>query len=117
MAIRADQVKMPRMTIGRLEAGTPFAEIDFARDARRDHPLQRAVDRRAADSGFLTVDELEQLVRAQMSLLPQENVEDLVALGRSLAACWTQSGKIWKRAVCSQLTNFTRPRMTVRIRT
>ena len=107
---------MARMAIGGLEPEAAFAEIDLARKTGRDHPLQRAVHGGAADSGTLSADEIEQLVRTQVSVLAQENVEDLVALGRPLAARGTQGGKVWKRAVCSQLTNFTLPRMTVRIR-
>ena len=66
MAGGADQMEMSRMPVGRLEARAPFAEIDFAGDAGVDHPLQRAVDRRAADPRRLAADEIEQIVRAEM---------------------------------------------------
>ena len=49
VAALADQMKVARMPVGVLEAEAAFAEIDLPRDARVDHPLQGAVDRRAAD--------------------------------------------------------------------
>jgi hypothetical protein len=116
MTCRADEMKVPRMTIRGLEPGTPFAEVDLAGDAGGDHPLQRAIERGTADARILAANELEQLVRAQMALLAQEDVQNLVALGRPLTARGTQRGKIGERAVCSQMTNFNLPRMTVRTR-
>ena len=49
----ADEVKVAWMAIGRLEARPAFAEIDLARHARPDHPLQRAVDGRPPNPGIL----------------------------------------------------------------
>ena len=59
-------MKVPRVAVRRLETRTPFAEVDFARDAGVDHPLQRAVDGRAADAGVLAADEVEEVVGAEM---------------------------------------------------
>ena len=53
----ADQVKVTRMPIGMFEAEPAFAEVHFAGDARFLHPLQRAVDRRAADPVILALDQ------------------------------------------------------------
>ena len=49
-AALADEMKVARLPVGMLEAEAAFAEIDFAGDARVDHPLQRAVDGGAADA-------------------------------------------------------------------
>ena len=83
---------MPGMAIGRLEPRPAFAEVDLAGDAGADHPLERAVDGRAADPGILLPDQIEQIVGAEMPLLPQEDVrmrsrllERLPPAGRRLA--------------------------------
>ena len=79
-------MKVARVAVRRLEARTAFAEIDLAGDAGVDHPLQRAVDGGAADAGVLAADEIEQIVRAEMTFLTQEDVEDAIALAGALAA-------------------------------
>src|SRR5262249_8033121 len=56
MALVADEMKMPRRAVGRLEPRPPLSEIDLARDAGGHHPLQRAVDGGAADAGILAAD-------------------------------------------------------------
>ena len=43
-------MKVARVAVRMLEAEPAFAEVDFARDARIHHPLQRAVDGGAADA-------------------------------------------------------------------
>ncbi len=53
----ADQVKVPRMAIRMLEAEPAFAEIDLAGNARLLHPLQRAIDRGAADPVIFALDQ------------------------------------------------------------
>src|SRR3954471_9327328 len=55
-------------------------------DPGGDHPLQRAVDRRPADPGFFQTNEVVQLVRGEVPLLPQEDVENTVAFPRPLPA-------------------------------
>ena len=72
MAGVADEMKMPRMAVRGLEARPAFAEIHLAGDAGADHPLQRAVDGRAADARILVAHEIAQIVRAQMPFLAQE---------------------------------------------
>ena len=47
------------MPVGRFESRSPFAEIDLAGDAGIDHPLERAVDRRAADACVFAPDEVD----------------------------------------------------------
>ena len=82
----ADQVKVPRMAIGMLEAEPAFAEIHLAGDARFLHPQQRAVDGRAADAVIFALDQSDQIVGAEVSLLLEERVDDQVALAGTLGA-------------------------------
>ncbi len=82
----ADQVEVARVPVGMLESKAAFAEIDLAGDARVDHPLQGAVDGRAADAMILALDQIDQVVGAQVSLLLEEHVDDQVALARALGA-------------------------------
>ena len=82
----ADQVKVPGMAVRVLEAEAAFAEIDLARDARFDHPLQRAVDGGPADAMIFALDQIDEIVGAQVSLLAEEDVDDQIALARPLRA-------------------------------
>ena len=82
----ADQVKVARMAIGMLEAEPAFAEIHLAGDARFLHPLQRAVDGGAADAVIFALDQRDQIVGAEVSLLLEERVDDQVALAGPLGA-------------------------------
>ena len=74
------------MPVGVLEAEPALAEIDLARDARLHHPLQGAVDGGAADPLVLALDQIDEIVGAQVSLLAEEHVDDQVALARPLGA-------------------------------
>jgi hypothetical protein len=82
------------MTVGRLEPGTPFAEVDLPGDSAGNHPLQRAVDRGTANAGMLTADEIVKIVRTQVTFLFEEGPQDLFAFGRALAARGGRGGKI-----------------------
>ena len=95
----ADEMKVARVAVGRLEPRTALAEIDLAGDAGAHHPLQRAVDGGAADSRILAADEVAKIVRAQMTLLAQEDAEDAVAFAGALAAGRAQARDVRKRAV------------------
>ena len=86
VAALADQMKVPRMPVGVLEAEAAFAEVHLARDAGVDHPLQRAVDRGPADAMIFALDEVDEIVGAQVSLLAEEHVDDQVALAGPLGA-------------------------------
>ena len=57
VAAFADEMKVPGVTVGMLETESPFAEIDLARDPGVYHPLQGAVDGRAADALILLADQ------------------------------------------------------------
>ena len=82
----ADQVKVARMAIRMFEAEPAFAEIHLAGDARFFHPQQRAVDGGAADAVIFLLDERDEIVSAQVSLLLEERVDDQVAFAGSLRA-------------------------------
>ena len=97
MAHVADEMKVSGMAVGGLESRTAFAEIDLAGDSGVDHPLQRAVDRGATDARIFPADEIAQVVRAQMTLLAQKDVEDAVALAGTLAAGRAEAGEIQGR--------------------
>ena len=62
----ADQMKVPRVPVRVLEPEAALAEVDLARDARVDHPLQRAVDRGAADALVLAARDVEEIVGAEV---------------------------------------------------
>ena len=85
---------MARVAVGVLEPEPALAEVDLARDAGLDHPLQRPVDRGAADVLVLAVDQIVEVVRAEVALVPEEHVEDRLALARSLAARRAQAVEI-----------------------
>jgi len=87
-------MKMARVAIRRLESRAAFPEVDLARDAGFDHPLQRAVHGGAADPGILAPHLLEQIVRADVPLLAQEDVDDAIAFGGVLAPEGTKKGGI-----------------------
>src|SRR5262245_28462857 len=94
MAGLADQMKVPGLPVRVLEAEPAFAEVHLARNARVDHPLQGAVDGRAADPVVLFADQVDEIVSAQMAFLAQEDVDDLLPLAGAFAACWRQPAEI-----------------------
>jgi hypothetical protein len=96
---RADEMKMPRVTVSRLEAGASFAEVDFPGNAGADHPLQRAIHRGTGDTRRLAADALEEIVRADVSLLAEEYVQDAIAFAGALTADRAEAGEIWKLAI------------------
>src|SRR6185436_11036991 len=96
MAGLADQMKMARLPVRMLEPEAPFTEIDFAGDAGVDHPLQRAIDGRAADAVVFPTNQIDEIIRAEVTLLTEEEVDDLLPLVRVLAADRLQSAQIGK---------------------
>ena len=99
VTLGANQVEMAGVAKRRLEARMPLAEIHLARDSGADHPLQRAVHRRPADARILAAHELAEIIRAQMPFLTQENLENPIALARSLAARRAQTRNVGKRTI------------------
>ncbi len=81
MTGRAHEMKVPRVAEGRLEARAAVPEVDFAGDACAHHPLERTIDRGAADAGSFAANLVEEIVRAEMAFLAQEDVQDAIALG------------------------------------
>jgi hypothetical protein len=90
IAALADQVKVPRMAIGMFETKPTLTKVDLARDARIDHPLQRAIDGGAADAVIFAFDETDQIVSTEVPLLAEENVDDLVAFAGALGSSGPQ---------------------------
>src|SRR5687767_9535542 len=72
VAALADEMKMTRLTVGVLEAEPPLAEVDLSRDARIDHPLERPVDRGAADALVFAANQIDEIVGAEMSFLAEK---------------------------------------------
>ena len=99
MTLVADEVEVPGMAVGRFESGPAFAEVHLPRHASRDHPLQRAVDGRTANDGILTTDEIVEIVSAQMALLAREDVQDAIALARTLPAGKAKAGMVQRASV------------------
>src|SRR5688572_28815595 len=97
MAGLADEVEVTRLAVGMLEPEAAFPEIDLAGDAGVDHPLQRAVDSGAADALVFPADEVDEIVGAQVPFLTEEDIDDLLALARALAAVRLQPAEIRKR--------------------
>jgi hypothetical protein len=82
----ADEMEMAGMSVRMLEAKPPFAEIDLPGNAGFNHPLQRAVNRGAADSLILPPDQIDQIFGGEVTLLPQKDIDDEITLARALAA-------------------------------
>src|SRR6188472_2423127 len=89
-------MKMTRLAVSLFEAEPPLPEIDLAGDSGIDHPLQRPVDRRAADAAVFQPHQVDEVVGAEVPFLTQENGDDLLALARALAAGRLQLGEIGK---------------------
>src|SRR5688572_5357321 len=87
---------MPRLAVRMLEPEAAFPEIDLARNSGVDHPLQRAVDGRPADSLIFAADDVDEIVGAEMAFVTKEDVDDLFALAGALAALWLQPAEIWR---------------------
>ena len=79
------------MAIGVLEPESSLAKIDLARDAGLDHPLQGAVDGGPTDPVVVAAHDVDEIIRAQMSRLPQEDVDDQVTFAGPPAAGRTQA--------------------------
>ena len=86
MAGLADQVEVPRLPVRVLEPEAALAEVDLAGDAGVHHPLQRAVDGGAADAVVFALDEVDEVVGAEVAFLLQEHVDDLFPLARTFRA-------------------------------
>ena len=92
-------MKVARLAVGMLETESAFAEIDLARDAGVNHPLQCAVDRGAADALIFASNEIDEIVGAEVTFLAQEHIDDLFPFAGTLAAIALQAAEIRKVAV------------------
>jgi hypothetical protein len=84
-------MKVPRVSVRVLETKSAFAEVHLTGNAGIHHPLQRPVYGGAADAMVFALDDVDQIVGAQVSLLPEEHVDDLVAFAGTLRAGGAQS--------------------------
>ena len=104
----ADQMEVPRVAVGVLEAEPALAEVHLPGDAGVHHPLQRAIDRRAADPRVLAADERDEIFRAEVPLLLEEDPHDEVALAGAapseLAAGFQRTP--WRIAWTSRTLDF-----------
>ena len=73
-----------------LEPETTLTEVDLAGQTGVDHPVQGAVDGRAADAMIFPPDEVNEIVSAQVSLLSEEHRDDEIAFARTLRPGRTQ---------------------------
>ena len=105
----ADEMKVPRMAIGMLEAEAAFAKIHLARDARLLHPLERAVDGGAADFLVFAPDEIVEIVGGEVPLLAEEHVDDEIALSGSFAAGGPEAVEVRRRRFHGQLSTEVGP--------
>jgi hypothetical protein len=96
MATLANQMEVSRLAVGVLEPESAFTKIDFAGDTRVDHPLQSAIDGRAADAVIVAPNEIDEIVSAEMPFLPQEDVDNLLPLAGALAAGRLEPAEIRK---------------------
>ena len=92
----ADQMEMPRLPVGMLEAESPFAEVDLAGDAGIHHPLQGAVDGGAADALIFAANQVNEIVGAEVAFLAQEHIDNLFPLAGTLAAGGLQPADVRK---------------------
>ena len=100
----ADEMKVPRMAVGVLEAEAAFAEVDLAGDARLLHPLQRAVDGGAADLLVFAADQIVEIVGGEVPLLAEEHVDDEIALAGAFAAGGPEAVEVRRRRFHGQLS-------------
>jgi len=83
-----------RVSVGWFKARSALTKIDFAGDSGTDHPLQRTVNGRPTDSWIFLVDEIAQVICAQMALLTQKEVQDAVAFAGPLATFREEPGEV-----------------------
>ena len=93
----ADEMEVTRVSVGRFEARAALAKIDLASDSGTHHPLQRPVNGRPADAWIFLMDEIAQIICAQMTFLTQKEVQDAVAFAGPLPAFRDEPGEVQSR--------------------
>ena len=63
-----------------------LSKVDLAGNPGIDHPLQGAIHGRPTDPFIFLPDQIHEIVRAQVSILADEHVDDLLTLAGTLAA-------------------------------
>ena len=96
VATSPGRMEVARMPVRVFEPETPLAEIDLAGDARVHHPLQRAVDGGAADAMVFLAYHVDEIVGAEVPVLTEKHVDDLLPLAGALAASRLQSRDVRK---------------------
>ena len=91
------------MAIRRFVARTSFTKVDLAGDVGVHHPLQRPVNRGAADARLGAADKIEEVVGAEVPLLLQEQIEDALPLAGALASGRTQRGVVGEGTIHGEL--------------
>jgi hypothetical protein len=100
-------MEVPRMAVRVLEPESPFTKVDAARDTGIDHPLQRPVNRRAADPRIITANQIDEMLGADVSLLAEEHVDDEVTLAGTPAARGTEFfDELGRGRNCHELGNL-----------
>src|SRR5215216_8029933 len=89
-------MKVAWLPIGMLETEATFTEVNFAGDTGIDHPLEGAINGRPADALIFAPADVDEVVGAEVPLLAEKHVDDLLALAGALAALWLQPAEIGK---------------------
>src|SRR5688572_19827862 len=85
------------MSVGVFEPKPTLTEINLAGNARFHHPLQRAINGGAADPVIFALDQVNEVVGAEVSLLPEEHVHDQIAFAGAFGASRPELIEIWQR--------------------
>ena len=90
----ANEVKVPRMAIRMLKPKPSLTKINLSRDASLYHPLKGSIDSRSANLMIITTHDLDEIISAEMALLPQKDIDDQIALARPLPTRRTETLQI-----------------------
>jgi hypothetical protein len=69
-------VKVARMTVGMLKAGTAVTKIDFPCNTRVNHPLQGSIYSGSTYLGVFTSNNVNQVIGTQVPFLAQEHIHN-----------------------------------------
>jgi hypothetical protein len=116
----ADEMEVAGVSVGRFESRSALAKIDLAGNSGTDHPLERAVHGRTTDPRILFVDEIAQIICAQMTFLAQKQIQDAVAFAGPLATFGDEPGEVQSRVSTgrqwSDRTRVERPVVRISVR-
>ena len=89
-----NEMKMPRVPVGVLEAEPALPEVDLPSDAGIDHPLMGPIHRRATDLLVFLTHQVDQIVRAEVPVLPEKHANDQLAFAGALATGRAQTFEV-----------------------